>query len=112
MSLDVCLWEYCQHCNRWEEYYSRNITHNLNTMAKKAWIYEHLWRPDEINIKKASELIKPLEAWLKKLKAKPEYYKKFNASNWRWLYEHFVEFVDDYLEACKKYPDMDVWVSR
>jgi len=27
--------------------YSDNITHNLNTMADNAGIYEHLWRPDE-----------------------------------------------------------------
>jgi hypothetical protein len=40
------------------EVYSANITHNLNTMADEAGIYEHLWRPDEIQITKAKEVCK------------------------------------------------------
>lgn len=31
-----------------EEVYSRNITHNLNTMAEKAGLYLALWRPGEL----------------------------------------------------------------
>lgn len=75
MNLDVMLYVHN------ELVYDANITHNLNTMADKAGIYYHLWRPEEINIKFASELIKPLEKGLKKLKSKPEYFEKYNASN-------------------------------
>lgn len=52
--------------------YSANITHNLNTMAKEAGIYKHLWRPEEIGITKASQLIEPLVAGLNALIADPE----------------------------------------
>src|SRR5688572_29936062 len=44
--------------------YSANITHNLNAMAENAGIYMHLWRPDQIGIMTASQLIAPLTAGL------------------------------------------------
>lgn len=106
MSLDVMLYVHN------EQVYEANITHNLNTMADKAGIYYHLWRPEEINIKFASELIKPLEKGLKKLKAKPEYFEKYNASNGWGLYKHFVPFVEEYLKACKENPDATIQISR
>lgn len=92
--------------------YSANITHNLNIMAEKAGIYKHLWRPDEINIKYAKDLIEPLQKGLKKLKSKPDYYKKFNSSNGWGLYDHFIVFVENYLNACIKYPDSIIEISR
>ena len=92
--------------------YNDNITHNLGLMAEKAGIYKHLWRPEEMNIKYANELIKPLTKGLNKLKSKPEYYKKFNASNGWGLYEHFVPFVENYLNACIENPEANVNVSR
>src|SRR3990172_2778745 len=64
MSLDVTLRT---------ELYSANITHNLGKMAKEAGIYEHLWRPDELGIWNAGELILPLADGLAKLKADPEH---------------------------------------
>jgi hypothetical protein len=47
-----------------DEVYTANITHNLNRMAKEAGIYKHLWRPDEIGITLAGELIEPLQSGL------------------------------------------------
>ena len=107
MSLDVYLTDV-----RPTEVYWANITHNLNKMAMEAGIYEALWRPEEINITKASELIEPLTVGLEKLKADPEHYAKFNAPNGWGMYEHFVPFVEKYLEACKENPDAEVNVSR
>jgi hypothetical protein len=95
-----------------EEVYSANITHNLNTMADKAGIYEALWRPEEIGKTKANELIELLEKGLADLKARPEYFETFNASNGWGLYKHFVPFVEKYLEACKEYPNAEISVSR
>ncbi len=125
MSLDVSLYgpEYevecvCDCCDNKhtrttrDEYYSRNITHNLGTMADKAGIYLHLWRPEELGIEKASELIEPIREGLRKLKADPSYFKQFNASNGWGLYQHFVPFVEDYLRACEEYPDAFVSASR
>ena len=92
--------------------YDANITHNLGAMADAAGIYEYLWRPDEIGVSKASELIEPLRKGLALLKSDPEHFKDFNAANGWGLYEHFVPFVEKYLAACEDNPDADVSVYR
>jgi hypothetical protein len=99
-------------CSKGDEYYSANITHNLGTMAKEAGIYEHLWSPEEINITTADQLIAPLKDGLKKLKNNKEYYTTFNSSNGWGTYEHFVPFVENYLNACIDHPDAIVYVDR
>lgn len=92
--------------------YENNITHNLGKMADAVGIYKHLWRPEELHIYTASELIEPLKAGLKELKSNPKKYKKFNPTNGWGNYENLVEFVEDYLNACKKYPSATISVSR
>jgi|GEM_PF-689525 len=92
--------------------FDANITHNLGEMADKAGIYYALWRPEEIGKGKASEIIELLEEGLNKLKASPDYFKQFNSPNGWGMYEHFVPFVEEYLEACRKYPDATIEVSR
>ncbi len=92
--------------------FDTNITHNLTTMADKAGIYYALWRPEEIQKEKAGELIELLEKGLSELKLNPEYFKQFNTSNGFGLYEHFIPFVEEYLEACKNYPESQIEVSR
>lgn len=94
------------------EVYSANITHNLGAMANEAGIYYALWRPEEIGITKASELIEPLTEGLAKLKANPQHFRTFDAPNGWGLYEHFVPFVENYLAACKEYRNANVSVSR
>lgn len=124
MSLDVyldgkpqikkCMCPHCfnQHTYKdWECFYSSNITHNLGEMADEAGIYKCLWHPEEIGIKKAKQLIEPLENGLADLKARPDYFKKFNSPNGWGMYEHFVPFVEEYLKACKEHPNANVRVS-
>jgi hypothetical protein len=94
------------------EVFDWNITHNLNIMAEEAGIYKHLWRPEEIGITTASELIEPLRQGLHELKLNPEKYKKFNPENGWGDYEGLVEFVENYLNACYKYPNAKVVASR
>jgi len=60
----------------------------------------------------AKELIDPVEKGLEKLKSDPEYFEQFNSPNGWGMYEHFVPFVERYLEALKEYPDAIVGVSR
>ncbi len=115
-----------------EQVYWANITHNLNTMAGEAGIYEALWRPhrlkegynisendhqaewkfEEENTTLAKDIIPLLEKGLSDLKTRPEYFEKFNSPNGWGMYEHFVHFVEKYLEACKEYPDAIIEVSR
>jgi len=94
------------------EVYNSNITHNLNEMATEAGIYEYLWRPDEINVDTAKELIKPLQEGLKTLKDDPSRFKMFNPSNGWGNYDVLVGFVKNYLAACEQYPEAVVSVSR
>jgi len=107
MSLDVWLT-----ATRPTEVYSSNITHNLNKMADAAGIYQHLWRPEEIGISYAGELILPLTVGLDKLKAEPAKFKAFDAANGWGKYENLVAFVEEYLRACVEYPDAEIHVSR
>jgi hypothetical protein len=125
MSLDVylisdnkevnCVCPICSNSHTKEEhetYYQANITHNLNTMAKEAGIYKHLWRPEELNITKAKELIVPLEGGLINLKSRPEHFMRYNPANGWGDYDGLVSFVENYLEACKKYPEATIKISR
>lgn len=117
MSLDVSLYQRkCPCCGHeteeLNEFYDSNITHNLGKMAAEAGIYEYLWRPEEKNIKLAKELIEPLSIGLEDLKSNPEHYEQFNSPNGWGMYEHFVPFVEKYLEACKEYPNAEVHTDR
>lgn len=105
MSLDVSLFEN-EVC-----VYDSNITHNLNRMANEAGIYKALWCPADIEAVKAKNLIPILRSGLEELKANPNKYKAFNASNGWGKYENLVSFTEDYLQACKQYPEsvIEIW---
>lgn len=107
MSLDVYL-----EVVRPVEVYGANITHNLGPMAREAGIYMHLWRPEEIGITTAGQLIEPLERGLELLKSDPARFEKLDSPNGWGRYKHFVPFVEKYLEACRETPDATVRVSR
>jgi hypothetical protein len=94
------------------EVYWANITHNLNRMATAAGIYEALWRPEEIGITKAGQLIEPITEGLNKMRAAPGHYRQFNASNGWGTYDQFIPWIEKYLQACKDYPDSLIGVSR
>ena len=107
MSLDVYLREMQP-----VEVYDANITHNLGAMAKAAGIYQHLWRPDEIGITFAHQLIEPLREGLERLEANPIVFAQFNPANGWGSYDGLVEFVRQYLAACEANPNATVNVSR
>lgn len=107
MSLDVTLLE-----TKPVAVYEGNITHNLAAMADDAGLYLFLWRPEEVCIKYARELIPHLEEGLALLKSQPTRFKKFNPSNLWGDYEYLVKFVEQYLEACREHPDAEVEVDR
>lgn len=103
MSLDVTLLS---------ETYTENITHNLNKMAMEAGIYKELWRPEELDITKAWQLIIPLSEGLVRLLDDPAHYKSFNPVNGWGSYENLVKFVNNYLNACRATPNATISVSR
>lgn len=94
------------------EVYWANITHNLNTMADEAGIYKELWRPDEIGITHARQLIAPLADGLGRLRSDPAKFKRFNPKNGWGDYNGLVRFVAGYLQACREHPNAEVSASR
>lgn len=94
-----------------EELFWGNITHNLNRMADKAGIYHAMWRPDEIGIFKAGDLIMPLEAGLEILKADPDGFRELNPENGWGSYEGLVQFVSNLAAACREHPNANVVAS-
>lgn len=107
MSLDVTL-----RAVRPVDVFTSNITHNLNVMAQTAGIYKYIWRPEELGIKTAAELIEPLRTGLRLLKSDPGRFKRYDASNGWGTYEQFVPWVEAYLKACEENPDAEVSVCR
>ena len=81
------------------EVYSANITHNLILMAKEAGIYKELWRPEEIGITKAKQLIEPLTKGLELLKSDRPRFESLNPDNGWGSYIGFVLWVGKYLSA-------------
>jgi len=118
MSLDVYLSKEETRCHKCgtiieegEILYSSNITHNLIKMSAHAGIYMHLWRPYELDIKLAKDLIKPLSVGLQKMKDNPEHYKTFNSTNGWGMYKHFIPWIEEYLDACIENPNSLVTTS-
>jgi len=121
MSLDVGLYgnpedQECSECGHVRPVkacvFDANITHNLGRMAEAAGIYYHVWRPEEVGITEAKQLIEPLHQGLALLKEDPARFKSYDAPNDWGRYDHFVPWLERYLEACEAYPDAEVWVSR
>ena len=109
MSLDI---ELCDPNNPYDVYTYFNITHNLTEMAAVAGLYKLIWRPEEIGIFTARQLIEPLSAGLRRLKDMPEFFSLFDSPNFYGTYVDFVAFVGSYLEACKALPDAEIRASR
>ena len=81
-------------------------------MANAAGIYEACWRPEEIGVTKAAQLIPLLREGLTRLLSHREHFEQFDAKNGWGTYKHFVPWVQQYLCACEEYPEADVSVSR
>ena len=92
--------------------FSANITHNLAQMASMAGIYGACWRPGEVGVQKAGQLIPLLRVGIEKMKAHPVHFKSLDAPNGWGTYEDFLPWLERYLEACETYPDASLEVSR
>lgn len=104
--------------------FTRNITHNLNTMAMQVkygleWagvadltLYDVLWRPDEQGFKYAKDIADLLDLGWNILLSDPDHFKKFNPENGWGSYEGLCDFVYHYRNACWDNPDAELSVCR
>jgi len=107
----MSLWVYLMEVKP-TEIFEANITHNLGEMAEAAGIQKALWRPEEIGITKAKQLIMPLTNGLAMLRSDPKRFKKFDDPNGWGTYDHFVPWLKKYMNACAQHPEATVRVSR
>lgn len=107
MSLDVYLEKLVR-----RPVFEGNITHNLGGMADAAGIYKALWRPEEIGVVHAWQLVDLLTDGLALLRSDPERFRAMEPDNGWGTYEGLCEFVEQYLAACKEHPDADVTACR
>jgi len=112
MSLDLYIQTECDCCKHIEEHWHGNITHNLTEMATECNLYRILWRPEEVHIKVADDLIMQLEIGIDELKDDPEYYEYYNPENGWGDYDNLLDFAIDCLAACKKHPGASVFACR
>jgi hypothetical protein len=108
MSLDVYL--KCPCCKT--QLFSKDITHNLVAMAEAAKIYEPLWRPKEIHVQTANELIPFLERGIKYLIEHETELTTYNPVNGWGNYLVLLDFCKEYLKACQEDPDAIIEVTR
>ena len=94
------------------ELYSANTTHNLGAMATEAGIYDALWRPDEIGIETAAQLIEPLRKGGQLMLDDPKRFEAYNDEKGWGMYYDFLPWIKQYLAACQLYPKARVSVSR
>lgn len=107
MGLDVTLT-----CVQPIEVWSGNVTHNLIQMAEAAGLYTALWRPDELGLVVAADIIPHLVAGLAELEAEPDRFRALIPTNRYGDYEHLLCFVNSYFTACRNNPDATISVSR
>lgn len=120
MSLDVYLHRtvICEHCGEvvrsapCEAVYSANITHNLGKMAQAVDLYKPLWRPEEIGVTTAGQLIPLLEVGFDRLAKEVDELEKLNPPNGWGDHRGLLGFVGRYLSACREYPTATITVSR
>jgi hypothetical protein len=122
MGLDVYLEtgeelkETCPHCGGHgvinlgkEQLYRDSITHNHWKMVDNASLYRAIWRPEELQITKAAQLIPILEQGLKHIEEHQDELCKLGTAN---DHTEVWSFVRAYLKACREHPDADIRVSR
>ena len=79
--------------------WSRSITHNLTPMARAAGVYMAMWRPEEIGIERARDLIPPLAAGLVAIAADPEKFEAMNPENGWGSFEGLCSFIGEAMGA-------------
>lgn len=95
-----------------KEVFESNITHNLGQMARKAGIYEAMWRPEDIGAVYARDIIPLMEKGVADLATHPADYEPLEPANGWGTYEGLLDVAMGYLRACKEWPEAKIYVSR
>ena len=107
MSLDITLTA-VRPTTVWEG----NITHNLTKMASEVDLYLPLWRPEELNIRLAGDLVPYLEHGLSRLISEQARLLQYNPPNGWGHYDNLVSFVTLFLHHARLHPDAEILISR
>lgn len=115
MSLDVYLYAEPPDSDVIEQetlLFHKDITHNLGKMATAAGLYMALWRPEEIGVRMAYQLIPFLRVGLSVLKEDKPRFEEYNSLNGWGNYDNLVSFTEEYMAACIQRPNAYVRAGR
>lgn len=114
MSLDISLSvTMCDKCGSTITVFDRNITHNLGKMARKAGLYDAMWDPYSIDldIRPASMIPELIDGIRFMVNNRLECEQLAPENGWG-TYEDLLEFAEQYLLACVKYPNAEMCISK
>lgn len=109
MSLDFYIFDVGKATGVEIELYWKNVTHNLSPMWKRAGVYKDLYESEG---KQPKDIIESLKRGLKDMKDNPKTYKRRNPWNGWGDYEGAIKFLSETIEACEKYPEAFIHISR
>lgn len=109
MSLDFCIIDEGKASGIKIELFSKNSTHDVAPMWKKAEIFDELY---ESNGKQPKEIVEQLEQGLFMMQIHSDKYKPLNPKNGWGNYESAIKFLLEVIEACKLYPEAIIKISR
>jgi hypothetical protein len=95
-----------------ETLFEAKITSNLSAIADAVGLHKALWCPDEIGVTRAWQLIQILDYGLKKLVSRKGELKQLEPSNGWGSCEQLIEVAQEYLDACTRFPESTIEVSR
>lgn len=80
------------------------VPETMDIMAKESGLYDVIWIPNTISSIETISVIPVLEAGINKLKNNPSLFKELYEFRTN-AYEHFLSYMEKYLDVCKDYPD-------
>ena len=89
--------------------YEGSISSFFTEMAGAAGVYRQVWRPEELGIEKASQLIEPLRAGIYRMEDSQKKFRSLNGTEKWETSDRFRQFLSEYLRACEQHPDADVY---
>lgn len=90
-----------------EDQYETHISHNLTTMAIEGGFYETVWRPGDMQ---AWQIIPGLEKAIFKMEHEPMRFKQ--VERYKGEYNQLLNFLYEYLEACRNNPTCKIHAGR